>query len=61
LTTNRRNLEQDIELDFSQPGRRSYGDMLQLEQLLGARVPFQAKPSHDSLLSSSSIRCPSCG
>ncbi len=50
MATNRRDLEPDIELDFSRPDRRSYGEMLQLERLLGAQEPFQDNPSHDSLL-----------
>jgi tryptophan 2,3-dioxygenase len=49
-TTNRRDLEPDIELDFSQADRRSYSAMLQLDRLLGAQQPFQETPSHDSLL-----------
>jgi tryptophan 2,3-dioxygenase len=49
-TTNKRDLEPDIELDFSQADRRSYGAMLQLDRLLGAQQPFQETPSHDSLL-----------
>ena len=49
-TTNQRDLEPDIELDFSQADRRSYSAMLQLDRLLGAPQPFQETPSHDSLL-----------
>jgi tryptophan 2,3-dioxygenase len=49
-TTNQRDLEPDIELDFSRVDKRSYGAMLQLDRLLSAQQPFQEKPSHDSLL-----------
>jgi tryptophan 2,3-dioxygenase len=48
--TNRRGLEPGIELDVGQAGKRSYGQMLQLDRLLSAQVPFQENPSHDSLL-----------
>ncbi len=49
-TTSRRGLEPGIELDVGQAGKPSYGQMLQLERLLSAQVPFQENPSHDSLL-----------
>jgi tryptophan 2,3-dioxygenase len=46
----RRDLEKGIKLDFGREGGQSYGELLQLEQLLGAQKPFQEAPSHDSLL-----------
>ena len=49
-TTNQRDLEPDIELDFGRVDKRSYAALLQLDRLLGAQQPFQEKPSHDSLL-----------
>jgi len=48
--THRRNLEKGIKLDVGREGAPSYGELLQLEQLLGAQAPFQETPSHDSLL-----------
>ena len=49
-TPNTRDLEPGIALDVGQGDKRSYGQMLQLERLLSAQVPFQDNPSHDSLL-----------
>ncbi len=49
-TTHHRDLEPGITLDFDGKGEKSYGGLLQLETLLSAQQPFQATPSHDSVL-----------
>ncbi len=43
-----RELEQDIETDFSR--QMSYGDYLRLDTLLSAQVPLSDPPQHDELL-----------
>ncbi len=47
-TRSRRELEQDIETDFSR--RMSYGDYLCLDRLLSAQRPRSEPPQHDELL-----------
>ena len=44
-TTNRRDLEEGIERDFSR--QMSYGDYLQLDLLLSAQRPLSDPPQHD--------------
>ncbi len=43
-----REIEQDIETDFSR--QMSYGDYLRLDTLLSAQVPLSDPPQHDELL-----------
>jgi tryptophan 2,3-dioxygenase len=50
MALHKRDLEPGIDLDFGAGDKPSYGRLLHLEQLLSAQAPFQATPSHDSLL-----------
>jgi tryptophan 2,3-dioxygenase len=48
VTTNRREIEPDVQRDFSRS--MSYGDYLALDQLLSAQHPRSEPPQHDELL-----------
>jgi tryptophan 2,3-dioxygenase len=48
MSTNQRDLEPEVQRDFS--GSMSYGDYLALDQLLSAQHPRSHPPQHDELL-----------